>query len=76
MKTSVNLVSPTVSGVNQLEIDVRAGNGVKVFVETSKDLSNWMESVSATGKGNQSPVRVKVPVEEGANAQFWRVRRR
>jgi hypothetical protein len=74
--TSLQLVTPSGSSVNQFEVDVRAGNGVKVLVETSNNLSDWKESASATGKGSQSPVRVKVPVEEGAKTQFWRVRRR
>jgi hypothetical protein len=73
-KTSVQLVAPAI-GNGPLELDLRAGTGVKIAVEVSTDLNGWNEAVQATGQGNQTPVRVKVPVDVSAKAQFWRVRR-
>jgi hypothetical protein len=74
-RTSLKLIAPA-KDAKQFELDVRAGNGVKVVVDSSTDLNQWSEVISTAGKGNSVTVSVKVPIDSNAKSQFWRVRRR
>jgi hypothetical protein len=74
-RVSLKLVAPA-KDAKQFELDVRAGNGVKVSVDSSTDLNQWSEVVSTAGNGNSVSVPVKVPIDSSAKSQFWRVRRR
>ena len=74
-RTSLKLIAPA-KDAKQFELDVRAGNGVKISVDSSTDLNEWSEVVSTAGKGNSVSVPVKVPIDSNAKSQFWRVRRR
>jgi len=74
-RISLKLIAPA-KDAKQLELDVRAGNGVKLIVDSSTDLNEWSEVISTAGKGNSVPVSVNVPVDSNAKSQFWRVRRR
>jgi hypothetical protein len=74
-RTSLKIIAPAMDA-KQFELDVRAGNGVKVVVDSSTDLNQWSEVISTAGKGNSVTVSVKVPIDSNAKSQFWRVRRR
>ncbi len=56
-------------------MEVVAGAGEEVIVETTTNLTAWTETQRVTGQGSGTPVRVTVTPQAGVEARFWRVRR-
>ncbi len=76
----VNVAPPVVAlpppgADGKLTLEVTAGPGEEVIVETTTDLTAWTETQRVTGQGGGTPVRVTVTPQAGVEARFWRVRR-
>jgi hypothetical protein len=76
----VNMAPPVVAlpppgADGKLTLEVTAGPGEEVIVETTTDLTAWTEIQRVTGQGGGTPVRVTVTPQAGVEARFWRVRR-
>ncbi len=83
-EVSVNVVEPEEPPVielpppgadGKLTLEVTAGAGQEVIVETTPDLNTWTEAQRVTGQGSGTPVRVTITPQAGVEARFWRVRR-
>jgi hypothetical protein len=55
-------------------LEVTAGDGAEVILETTTDLNAWSETQRVTGQGTGTPVRVTITPQAGVEARFWRVR--
>jgi hypothetical protein len=69
----IELPPPGADG--KLTLEVTAGAGQEVIVETTTDLNAWTEIQRVTGQGAGTPVRVTITPPAGVEARFWRVRR-
>jgi hypothetical protein len=69
----IDLPPPGADG--KLTLEVTAGAGQEVVVETTTDLNAWTEAQRVTGQGSGTPVRVSITPQAGVEARFWRVRR-
>jgi hypothetical protein len=70
---AINLPPPGTDG--RLVLEVTAGLGEEVIVETTTDLSAWVETQRVTGEGRGAPVRITIIPQVGGDARFWRLRR-
>jgi hypothetical protein len=70
---AIKLPPPGADG--KLALEVTAGAGAEVIVETTTDLNAWSETQQVTGQGTGTPVRVTITPQAGVEARFWRVRR-
>jgi hypothetical protein len=68
----ISLQPPKADGTMTLEI--LAPQGATVGVETTGDLTTWVESQRVTGQGNSNPVKVTLQADPNVQAKFWRVR--
>ncbi len=73
VEPKVVVPTPTLDG-GPLALDVEAGVGAAIVLETTTDLSSWSEAQRLTGQGAGKPVRVTVTPDPNARARFWRVR--
>lgn len=76
----VSLVPPVMAlrppeADGRLSLEVSAGPGEEVVLETTTDLIVWSESQRVTGRGMGLPVSVWVARQEGVEERFWRLRR-
>jgi hypothetical protein len=69
------IVLPPPAADGKLTLEVTAGAGQEVIVETTTDLTAWTEAQRVTGQGSGTPVRVTITPQAGVEARFWRVRR-
>jgi hypothetical protein len=70
---AIKLPPPGADG--KLALEVTAGAGAEVILETTTDLNAWSETQRVTGQGTGTPVRVTITPQAGVEARFWRVRR-
>jgi len=69
------VVVPTLpSDGGPLALDIEAGVGAAIVLETTTDLGSWSEAQRLTGQGAGKPVRVTVTPDPNARVRFWRVR--
>ena len=73
VEPKVVVPTPTLDG-GPLALDVEAGVGAAIVLETTTDLGSWSEAQRLTGQGAGKPVRVTVTPDPNARARFWRVR--
>jgi hypothetical protein len=71
-RPQITLQPPKADG--SLGLEIRAPQGATVAVETTGDLSTWIESQRITGQGNATPVKVTLQADPNVQAKFWRVR--
>ena len=69
------VVLPPPGADGKLTLEVTAGAGQEVIVETTTDLNAWTEAQRVTGQGSGTPVRVIITPQANVDARFWRVRR-
>jgi hypothetical protein len=69
---AIKLPPPGADG--KLALEVTAGAGAEVILETTTDLNAWSETQRVTGQGTGTPVRVTITPQAGVEARFWRVR--
>ena len=58
----------------RLVLEVTAGVGAEVLLESTTDLNAWAEGQRITGLGSGKPVRVELVQKPNENSRFWRVR--
>jgi hypothetical protein len=63
-----------VSADGRLELSVQGPVGVQLAVETTSDLTTWIEAQRIIGQGTSSPVKVTLQPDPNVQANFWRVR--
>jgi hypothetical protein len=63
-----------ISADGRLELSVQGPVGVQVAVETSSDLTTWIEAQRIVGQGAGSPAKVTLQPDPNVQAKFWRVR--
>ena len=65
---------PAPAAYGTLGLEIRAPEGAIVAVETTSDLSTWIETQRITGQGTGSPVKVTLQPDPNVQTKFWRVR--
>jgi hypothetical protein len=67
---------PTLAADGSLTLEIRAGTGETLVLETSVDLETWVEARTLNGLGWQTPIPVTLTPDITTTARFWRVVRR
>jgi hypothetical protein len=65
-----------ISADGRLELSVQGPVGVQLAVETSSDLTTWIEAQRIVGQGAGSPAKVTLQPDPNVQAKFWRLRAR
>jgi hypothetical protein len=62
------------TSADALSLEILGPKGLPLAVESSEDLSAWVETQQVTGQGNSTPVKVTLQTDPNVQAKFWRVR--
>ena len=57
-----------------LSLEILGPRGLPLSLESSEDLSAWVETQQVTGLGTSTPVKVTLQADPNVQAKFWRVR--
>jgi hypothetical protein len=62
------------TSADALSLEILGPKGLPLSLESSDDLSDWVETQQVTGLGTSTPVKVTLQTDPNVQAKFWRVR--
>jgi hypothetical protein len=62
------------TSADALSLEILGPKGLPLSLESSEDLSAWVETQQVTGLGTSTPVKVTLQADPNVQAKFWRVR--
>ena len=75
IQTPLVTISP-MNGDGSISLSIQAEMGIMVALETSGDMSTWVEMIQVKGEGIGNPVKQVFQTDPNTQSKFWRVRMR